>query len=294
MTKNQLPPSPSHSACYCLDGQTVELHLTGSIERGGDECLLDKDDNLADGCNWNDAGFTVNSILSESDFSELTIGVKQLVLEGLIDAGVCVNESDFELEKYHTLSQDQAVHLSVIDFLKRKASLKNFPIDPKILDIRVSQICGKPVSSDVGNVIASGYFFIRIVRPFPYLDNNPPHKDVWLERLRNAINLYLPIAGSDHSTSLPLVMGSHFWPESRIARTVSGAIVNGVRYSVPSVFPQDEVLMMSRPKVGPLQGLVFSPYLIHGGTVNYSNEKTRVSLEMRFWRSSDGYAGPEC
>ena len=31
--------------------------------------------------------------------------------------------------------------------------------------------------------------------------------------------------------------------------------------------------------------LVFSPYLIHGGGVNFQGTVTRASLEARFWRA---------
>lgn len=41
---------------------------------------------------------------------------------------------------------------------------------------------------------------------------------------------------------------------------------------------------MVRPDVGPRQGMVFSPYLIHGGAINLEPDLTRVSLEVRFWR----------
>ena len=269
---------------YRLDGDIVQLDMSGRVESGRHHCLLDQDDNLAAGCGWEQAGYTVDRMLSEQDFTSLSMGVKRLVMDALTDAGVTLDESTFRLEEYHTLCTDQTVHLSVIDFLRSRASLKNLPIDPSILDQKVSQICGKRVSSKVSSVVASGYFFIRIVRPAPCVDNNPPHKDAWLDRLRHALNLYLPIAGSNQNSSLSLVEGSHYWLESRVARTSSGATVNGVRFSVPAAVSLDGELNMFRPDVAPRQGLIFSPYLIHGGAVNRDPDKTRVSLEMRFWR----------
>ena len=38
-----------------------------------------------------------------------------------------------------------------------------------------------------------------------------------------------------------------------------------------------------RPRIMDNDVMVFSPYMIHGGGPNFSN-KTRVSLEMRFWK----------
>jgi ectoine hydroxylase-related dioxygenase (phytanoyl-CoA dioxygenase family) len=36
------------------------------------------------------------------------------------------------------------------------------------------------------------------------------------------------------------------------------------------------------PKIGEV--LVFSPYLIHGGSVNLNDDTTRISIEVRLWR----------
>lgn len=284
-------PCSGNSMSYNLDGQPVELVLSGPLETGVDECLIQQDDNLAAGCSWEQSGFTVDSILALQDLSDLVAGIKSLVIQGLEQAGVCVDKPNFQLEDYHTLAPNQTVHLSVIDFLRGMAPLKNLPIDPSKFNARVSEICEKPVSCDVESVPASGYFFIRIVRPYPFRDNNPPHKDVWLDRLRHAVNLYLPIAGSGHNSSLSLVEGSHYWPESRVARSAEGTTVNGVRFSVPAAVSLNGPLNLFRPEVGPLQGLVFSPYLIHGGAVNRAPDKTRVSLEMRFWRNDNPRPG---
>lgn len=269
---------------YRLNGELVKLDLSGPVEIGSNHCLLDYDDNLVSGCSWDRAGFTVDEFLSEQELTLLTEGVRRLVMDALIDAGLAIDEAAFRLEQYHTLCREQRDHLSVINFLKRRASLRNLPIPPSCLDRKVSQLCGKTVSSDVVSVPASGFFFIRIVRPSPFVDNNPPHKDVWLDRLRHAVNLYLPIAGSSENSSLPLVEGSHYWSESRITRTSSGATVNGVSFSVPSVVSVEGGVTMVRPDVGPRQGMVFSPYLIHGGAINLEPDLTRVSLEVRFWR----------
>ena len=42
---------------------------------------------------------------------------------------------------------------------------------------------------------------------------------------------------------------------------------------------------MVRPPVEENQVLVFSPYLVHGGAVNLNADVTRISLEVRFWRT---------
>jgi len=38
------------------------------------------------------------------------------------------------------------------------------------------------------------------------------------------------------------------------------------------------------PNPGLNEAMIFTPYAIHGGGFNFNTDKTRVSLEMRFWR----------
>ena len=76
----------------------------------------------------------------------------------------------------------------------------------ELLDKRISEICGVNVTSNHPTQEASRKFCIRIVRPQRNTDNNPPHRDVWLDRLRNAINIYLPLAGSNNKSSLPIIV----------------------------------------------------------------------------------------
>jgi hypothetical protein len=80
---------------------------------------------------------------------------------------------------------------------------------------------------------------------------------------------------------------SHHWPESKTERTSDGAkVVGGFSYSVPSVVGvRGEKFSMIRPNPNEDEVLVFSPYCVHGGAVNFNADLTRISLEMRFWRS---------
>ena len=87
---------------------------------------------------------------------------------------------------------------------------------------RISELCGVEVTpkrpySD------SERFFIRIARPQSentFFDNNPPHKDIYLDRLRNAVNIYFPIIGSNEKSSLGIIPYSHMWKENEIKKIV--------------------------------------------------------------------------
>ena len=72
--------------------------------------------------------------------------------------------------------------------------------------------------------------------------------------------------------------------ESQILRTSSGAKIDGVKYTVPCALTVDtQSIKMITPNPQPNEVMIFSPYLIHGGAMNMNHDKTRVSLEMRFW-----------
>jgi len=58
--------------------------------------------------------------------------------------------------------------------------------------------------------------------------------------------------------------------------------VNGASYTIPAVVGAKRPLDVVRPNPTSDQVLVFSPYLIHGGAVNFDEAQTRISVEMRF------------
>jgi ectoine hydroxylase-related dioxygenase (phytanoyl-CoA dioxygenase family) len=149
---------------------------------------------------------------------------------------------------------------------------------------RISAIIGFDVTTKAKHVDMNN-FFLRIVRPQNFQDNNPPHRDVWLDRLRDAVNIYAPICGSNEQSALGLVPGSHLLKESEIERTVQGAILNGTSYTVPCVISiNKEIPKLIRPNPLENEVMLFSPYLVHGGGYNFNENQTRMSLEMRFWK----------
>jgi ectoine hydroxylase-related dioxygenase (phytanoyl-CoA dioxygenase family) len=171
--------------------------------------------------------------------------------------------------------------LSVVDHAKLIQS-SDFPIDVKMMEERVSEICQAEVHN-LNPYTKDGVFHFRIIRPQSN-DNNPLHRDVWLEEYHDGINIYVPICGSNEHSSLTLVPGSHYWTEDEIARTAKGARVNGIQYNVPALVDAKREMEVIRPHPKANEILVFSPYLLHGGAVNLNQDTTRISVEMRFWR----------
>ncbi|MDO8330244.1 MAG: hypothetical protein Q7T36_07220 [Fluviicoccus sp.] len=270
-------------AQYRIDGKAVGLNLTGETVRGPATCLLLQDDDLTQTTSWHSEGFVVRPFLSPNDFQCLQEKLLERV-HATVQVVKGKRQPDFSLDQYHRYCADSQQHMHVVRYLQEHSSLDSFPLDFRLLDKRVSEICGLEVSCAKPGNEAAGRFFLRIVRPGAFLDNNPPHRDVWLDRLRHAINIYVPLAGSNALSSLPLIPRSHCWLESEIIRTTAGAVIDGVSYTVPSVVGSDHGMDMIRPVVGDNEVMVFSPYLVHGGGVNFNTGVTRVSLEMRFWR----------
>jgi len=256
-----------------VDDEAIEYEVAGDTTYGGDEVLLDRDDDLIAGTPFAATGFTVAPFLSSTLYATLAEGVRRLI------GGVL--GTDLVLEQYHRATSD-VDHLRLIRETGLHWPNEDLPIPMVSVEQRISEILGVDVVA-VNPHLERQDFQIRVVRPGTS-DNNPPHRDVWLDRLRNAANIYVPLAGSSERSSLPIVPGSHRWRESEIERTSAGSVVSGVQYTVSAITGARRPLRLVRPHVGPNEVMVFTPYAIHGGGRNFSADKTRVSLEIRFWR----------
>jgi hypothetical protein len=267
---------------FSIDGRVVDFDVEGDLHEGADHVLLDQDDDLIANTQWKDDGYTVAPFLAADAYAELAEGIAALV-ESTTAEVLGRPLRDFRLETYHHHAPDDSVHHEIVRrTFHGRNSIADFPIQPGQVVRRISEICG--VELTLENPERPACFNVRICRP-NMNDHNPPHRDVWLDRLRHAVNIYVPIAGSTSTSALALVPGSHRWKESAFRRTAQGARVNGVTYSVPTVVATANNLHLVRPNPGENEVLVFSPYLLHGGSVNFNTDATRVSLEMRFRRA---------
>lgn len=252
--------------------------IEGEKQFGKEEILLHQEDDLTQNTNWKKKGYTVEQFLSKSSFSVLKNFVTSLIAEKLK-----ISSENFNLEKYHRWVNDQQ-HFELVNHIYKECASTLLPFKKNLITERISSICKIPLTNK-DNFYHLSLFHIRIVRPRSK-DNNPFHRDVWLDNLKNAINIYVPVTGSNRNSSLCIVSGSHHWKESEVERTIHGAKVNGMIYSVPAVTGAKRKLKIIRPNPKENEVLVFSPYLIHGGAVNLNKDTTRVSIEMRFWRNT--------
>lgn len=267
---------------YIINDKEFVFSYAGEMEKGKDETLLLKDDNLLQNTPWDESGFTIQNFLSESDNREFKNVVTE-VIKRLIESSGGTIDAHFTLEKYHAYVTDE-IHLKIARTIKDGWKKEDFSFDLTKINQRLSDILQQEVST-ISEDKSINDFYLRIVRPGCLQDNNPPHRDVWLDRLRNAVNIYFPICGSTSESALPLLPGSHKYKESDLVRTSDGAVLNDTKYTVPCVISiNGEPLKMMRPNPSENEVLVFSPYLVHGGGYNTNIDTTRISLEMRFWK----------
>jgi hypothetical protein len=196
----------------------------------------------------------------------------------------------FSLDRYHDYVNEEQ-HQRVVDsfrggfFGTGGIDLSELGIDYKQLNSFINKTIksNKPLSCKIKKFgLTFGKFWIRIVRPNSN-DNNPPHKDSHLKRLRKNVNIYLPLAGSNKHSSLPLIPGSHLENESEYISSSSPCFINEKKNTVPCIVHRNKGLNMICPNPKPNQIMIFTPHLIHGGGINSNKDITRVSLEMRFF-----------
>ena len=269
---------------YKIDKKTYKLNVIGSLIKPKKYNIINNEINLTKNTNWNKFGYIKTKILNEKIQNEIKKKIIKYVKKILIDTFPKKNFRKFKLINYHKYLNNSE-HYYFLKKIENGIEFKKVGFEKKIFEKAISKLLEVKVTTKNlhSKKINSKTFALRIVRPEKN-DFNPPHKDVYLKRLKNGINIYLPIVGSNKLSSLPLLPGSHLFNENELLRTKNGAIVNNVKFRVPCIISCKYGLNLIRPNPTKNQILVFSPYLIHGGGSNDNKDKTRVSLELRFWK----------
>jgi hypothetical protein len=265
---------------YWVGETRLEYAIDSRVTRGEDITLIDDADDLIKNTKWSNEGYTIEPLFDERTFSAFRDSTYNVLTNLWRKAGLKIPDS-FSLSDYHTLAPTWEKHLQAVEFTKL-LNTNDFPIRIQKLEARISEILGYQVI--VYNPFdKQSVFHFRVIRPNSK-DNNPLHRDVWLPDYKDCINLYIPVAGSNEKSSLIISPGSHHWPESNLEKTVDGALVNGIQYNVPAVSKILTTSMFERPNPNENEVLIFSPYLIHGGSSNLNDSQTRISIEVRLWR----------
>lgn len=267
---------------YRVNNITLSYNAAGETTRGEEKILLHHAVDLTAGQPWHPSGFTIADLFDDQTYSDFKHAVSDQLTLLWRKAGLNIPD-DFSPDQYHCVADVWEKHQRAINET-RLLQAKEFPTGVDQIEKRISEICGVALVAKNYPYDNQSVFHYRIVRPNT-TDNNPLHRDVWLDDYRDCINIYIPIAGSNERSSLIIFPGSHLWPESQVTKTISGAVINHVKFNVPAVTEIHGTFNATRPDPKQNQVLVFSPYLIHGGAVNLNTEQTRISIEMRFWKN---------
>ena len=229
-----------------IDGIPYGFEVEGDFFWGEDQLLFQTENNVISKTTWKQEGFGIVEAFTPQEFSALRNSVEKNIIKALQHQGIHVPESGFNLEDYHQFVNDDADHFKVISITRNLVN-EDFDFDIELLVDRFSKAVGYPLTSWVEELQRT-HIQLRINRPHS-LDINPPHKDGYLSVWEDIVNVWIPIAGCNENTSLPVASGSHLWNEKEIYRTQGkGAKINGNVYNVPCILTtKSGQLNMIRP-----------------------------------------------
>ncbi|MBL7800019.1 MAG: phytanoyl-CoA dioxygenase family protein [Chitinophagales bacterium] len=189
---------------------------------------------------------------------------------------------DFELSNYHNCLTRLDNHFRVSTWALDYEVLGSafFDIKHQMEDLLKFKLAVKKIKH---NGVDGEYVGFRILRPLKN-DHNPFHRDAWIPYWRDTVNIWLPLCGFENANTLQMIPGSHNWADSQILKTKAGVEIDGKTYHVPAAIGTVNDFTIDTPDLIKGEGLVFSPFLIHGNGVNRKPNTTRVSLEFRFCR----------
>jgi hypothetical protein len=273
---------------YKIENKIYSFIYHGKTFRGKNKVLLNEQDNLLENVKFNKKGFDVVDFDKSISHSKMEKFIENFIKK-LIKKYSKKKLTNFKLEKYHSFV-DLKLHYKIIkkispgiNFSKEISRKKIETFVSKVLKIKVSTLNQNYKNKNHRYYLDPKSFFLRIVRPSKN-DFNPPHRDAYFDNHAHGINIYIPIAGSNKKSSLPVFPFSHRINESKIKRTNLNSRFNDVNFSVPVIVKTDPKIELVRPNPKKGQMLIFSPNIIHGGGINDNKNLTRVSIELRFWR----------
>lgn len=256
-----------------IDGVQHEYEIGGTFHWGSDEILFDNFKKSINRTTWMQDGFTILNILEKIEHLNLVNSIKELLSKNFK-----INFNNSKLSDYHKFVSSKE-HLKIIQVTRE--------LQYKDLDINIDSICQKISNELKRNVhtqnplLDRDLVILRISRPNS-LDINPPHRDGYLDVWKKTINLWIPLDGCSEKSSLPMMPSSHLINESEILRTkAKGATINSLSYQVPAILDTKIGMNFIRPNPLPGQALVFTPFLIHGSSINEQKDISRMSLEIR-------------
>ena len=191
-----------------------------------------------------------------------------------------IDKQLFTLEKYHTFVNDETHH----DFVKSTGRDISMLINENNNYLKLVLETAN-IEFDGFSRIYNSKIEYRVCRPNKP-DNNLPHRDHWFPYFKNLVNIYIPLAGSNCMSAMPVVPMSHLWTDEDVTPLIeynAGKYVNpitNVAYSVSPIKESKKEIYLHRPDLFDGGFMLFSPMCVHGGGSNGSRV-TRFSFEIR-------------
>jgi hypothetical protein len=262
-----------------LDGLPLEFEANeADLYYGIGDVLAISENDITQNQSWYEDGFCVMNLFSPDDFFILNDAVTNLMKKVLNKLAIEIPDN-FNLKKYHHyIRNSDVIHQHVIEITREfQFSDLDYPLEEIVTNL--SETLNLKLTS-YNSILNRSFVIVRISRPNSN-DFNPPHRDAYLDLWKKTINVWIPIEGVTKNSSLPVVPSSHLIAERFIKRSKPGTFVNGRPYRVPLISEWNSSNLLIRPIVNYGEGLVFSPYLIHGAAKNYEIDETRFALELR-------------
>ena len=241
----------------------------------------DLEENILGTSSLNTNGWKSFPFIEQDKFSDL----KELLtrhIKGLLEEHQTV-EPGFTLEEYHKHVLNDKIHYAVSSWAMTDEVIGKHYAHIKA---QMEELLGIMLTTkEIEHKGSKGCFLgFRIVRPGKS-DHNPYHRDAWLPYWRDTVNVWIPICGFENGNTISLIPGTHILDDSEILKTKRGAIIGEKTYHVPEAVAIKRPFEKLTPSLQEGEGLIFSPYLIHGNGRNNLPDTTRVSIELRFCRS---------
>ena len=273
---------------FKIGSKNYSFKYSGKTFYGENKVLLDEQDNLLEKTPFNRNGYGIVNLNKHIRFNN----IKSLI-EGIIRKQIKkytkINLKKFKLEKYHNYV-DLDNHYKIIKVISKGINFqKSFQrkklekLLSEILLINVSTLNKNFQNKKHKFYLDPRKFFLRIVRPNKN-DFNPPHRDAYFDNHANGVNIFIPVAGSNNKSSLPVFPKSQRINEKNVLRTKLNSKFNNLKFSVPLIVETKPKIILKRPNPKKGQMMIFSSNLIHGGGINDNKNLTRFSIELRFWR----------
>lgn len=274
---------------YFIDDSLIEINIdpNNSFIFGNKEILSNKYNDITKNKKWFNEGYCVKNSKNFFNYKCIREEIKKTLKKIIKTYDSSIDLKNFDLENYHNYVDDE-LHKVVINKTRRLYS-DDFGFNTASLIKNFSSYFNANLSfrNPINNI--TQWIILRIIKPNS-LGFNPAHKDIYesfdkYNKIPRMMNIWIPVAGVNHKSGLPIAPRSHLIDESKIHRTLAGSLMNSNKYSVNLIKSWNKETKLKSIYPQKNKFLIFSSHLIHGLAINKNTNKTRMSLEFRLYEN---------